>query len=72
MQIVFAKYVAIRSKTFSRMYSKKHAKSIAFRGFSTVFALSVVGVHSPGITPTTVSAFTPTTGSANTEEVCEM
>ena len=55
MQIIFAKYSAFRSKTSSRKYGKKYAKSIAFRWFWTVFALQVVG-EIGGNPPSTGSA----------------
>ena len=47
LQNIFAKYRKFRSKTSSRKYGEKEAKSIAFSGFSTVFALPVVRVHLP-------------------------
>ena len=44
---LFAKCCTFCSKTSSRKYGEKQAKSIAFRGFSTVFTLPVEGVHLP-------------------------
>ena len=37
----------ISRKTSSQKYREKHAETIAFRGFLTVFSLPVIGVHSP-------------------------
>ena len=48
-------------------YGENHAKSIAFGGISTIFALPVVGGNT-----CCRGKFPLTTGSANTEEICEL